>query len=97
MLAFLALTISCFATNPPDEAKAFFDLQISFSQPILTDNCGGDFNFDGVVNNPDALVMLSYFNTTTDQGCAEGDLDGDGVVTIHDVRSFLPNWGYLCN
>jgi hypothetical protein len=56
--------------------------------------CTGDYNDDGVINNTDLLVFLTYFGCTNS---CPGDLNGDTVCNMSDVLMFLGLLGSACN
>jgi hypothetical protein len=56
--------------------------------------CLGDYNNDGIINNTDLLVFLTYFGCT--DSCP-GDLNGDTLCNMADVLMFLGLLGSTCN
>ncbi len=52
----------------------------------------GDLNADGHVDCLDLAILKSH-NGQTDANYADGDLDGDGIVTGHDLSLLLTAYG----
>lgn len=57
--------------------------------------CAGDFNFDGLVDTADLVVLLGVFGQSVTPGSA-GDLNADGVVNTQDLAGFLGVFGTAC-
>ena len=88
------------ASNPEDFVEILFDEQTSAQyirvyetrsyksvlvemEPLL-----GDFNGDGQVCRTDLNILLQYRNQPASE-FPEGDLDGDGRITILDARNLV--------
>ncbi len=63
--------------------------------PEECDHCPGDFNFDLVVDDDDALIMLAAFPSNC-TGCCE-DMDDDGDVDQDDIILFNETMGNTCD
>lgn len=63
--------------------------------PEECDHCPGDFNFDLVVDDDDALIMLNAYPSTCN-GCCE-DMDSDGDVDQADLVLFNEAFGNECD
>jgi len=49
----------------------------------------GDMNGDGVIDKNDLYALLGCLNQPAIDSCSAGDMDGDGEITIVDVRQLI--------
>ena len=65
-----------------------------FAAPAAFAGLTGDYNNDGVVDDTDKQIILDARNTSPgDPGfVATADHDGDGVITLRDVSTFMKSY-----
>ena len=69
-----------------------------FSRPfnMVVDPCDVDFNGNGVVDVQDIMKVANCWRST-DQACAQYNLDGDGDIDIVDIMLVAVHWGETCD
>lgn len=96
-IALVALASSLWATEPPDKkAENFMATHLYAGLPECDEPCPGDFDDSGHVGDDDLLMLLGVYGTEQEGGCAVGDFDEDGLITILDLKSWLPFFGFPC-
>jgi hypothetical protein len=57
------------------------------------DGLSGDVHNDRTIDVIDMLAVVEYFGSTCNGPCSV-DLDGDGVVEMHNLLNVLEQWSY---
>ncbi len=64
--------------------------------PTEVQECQGDINEDGVINEADLLLVVSILNDPS-QYSLHADFDCNNVVDAQDLSDLILNWGYCSN
>lgn len=65
---------------------------ISLTVETLAVTLPGDANRDGIVNDADATILATNWQTMTDATWAMGDFNNDGAVNDQDATILATNW-----
>ena len=79
--------------------KAWDDVSVAqgFRVVALIAPPPGDANLDGLVNEEDASILATYWQTLSGATWAMGDFNNDGMVNDIDATLMAANWGSVAN